>query len=377
MKGRIFRGSPKNLGDGVGLTAEDIGDVGRLAALATATSHSNRSEIYVAIATLFRVQGNHLSERERTLMRDILKRLALDVEMAIRISLAERLADDPDAPLELILLLADDTVEVARPILLRSLKLSDHNLIELLASADVERQMVCAARPQIGESVSEKLAESNAEPVLVTLVRNATARIAAGTFETLVEKSRHIAALREPLAHRDDLPGPLANRLCDWVSDALKTYLVDSGRLSQKIATQEVEAAAQTVSGPARNDPRGSGQKLVDKLAIAGQLKPGFLLRVLQQGQTELFDLAFAKLLEIDQTKFCEIFYRKGPRPAALACHAVGIDRCVFPTVFNHSRRSRSINPILSMEDRTEIETVFSSYSRTEALTTLKKLSRG
>src|ERR1700722_1950455 len=138
MKGRIFRGSPKNLGGGVGWTAEDIGDAGRLAALATATSHSNRSEIYVAIATLFRVQGNHLSERERTLMRDILKRLALYVEMAIRNSLAERLADDPDAPLELILLLADDTVEVARPILLRSLKLSDHNLIELLASADVE-----------------------------------------------------------------------------------------------------------------------------------------------------------------------------------------------------------------------------------------------
>jgi uncharacterized protein (DUF2336 family) len=365
------------LGDGVRLTAEDIGDVGRLAALASATSKSSRSEIYVAVATLFRVQGGQLSQQERAIMRDILKRLTLDVEMAIRMALAERLADDPEAPLDLILLLADDTVEVARPIILRSQKLSDPDLIGLLADADVERQTVYAARPQIGENVSEKLAQSDAEPVLVTLVRNATAHIAAGTFETLVEKSRHIAALQEPLVHRDDLPGPLANRLCDWVSDALKAYLVESGRLSQQTAARRVEEAAQTVSAQPRNDNRGSGHKLVDKLAAAGQLKPGFLLRVLQQGQTELFDLAFAKLLEIDPTKFCEIFYRKGPRPAALACHAAGIDRCVFPTVFNHSRRSRSINPILSMEDRAEIETVFSSYSRTEALTALKKLSRG
>jgi len=361
----------------VRLTAEDMGDVGRLAALATATPTSKRNEIYVAVATLFRVQGPQLSERERSLMREILKRLALDVEMAIRIALAERLADDPEAPLDLILLLADDSVEVARPIILRSQKLTDTDLVEFLASTDVERQTVCAARPKIGETVTEKLAESNAEPVLVTLVRNATARIATGTFETLVEKSKHIAALQEPLAQRNDLPMPLANRLCGWVSDALKTYLVQSGRLSEASATGGIDQAAHAVAAPPRGDARGSGQKLVDKLAAAGQLKPGFLLRVLQQGQTDLFDLAFAKLLEFDPTKFCEVFYRRGPRPAALACHAVGIDRCVFPTVFGHSRRSRSINPILSQEDRSEIEAVFTSYSRPEALTVLKILTRG
>ncbi len=359
------------------LTAEDMGDVGRLAALATATPKSKRNEIYMAVATLFRVQAPQLSERERSLMREILKRLALDVEMAIRIALAERLADDPEAPLDLILLLVDDSVEVARPIILRSQKLTDPDLVNFLAGADVERQTVCAARPRIGEKVTEKLAESDAESVLVTLVQNATARIAAGTFETLVEKSQHIAALQEPLAYRDDFPKQLAGKLCAWASDALKTYLVDSGRLSRTSANESVNRAAQAVAASPRSDARGSGQKLIDKLAAAGQLKPGFLLRVLQQGQTELFDLAFAKLLQFDPTKFCEVFYRRGPRPAALACHAVGIDRCVFPTVFSHSRRSRSINPILSQEDRSEIEAVFTSYSRTEALAVLNILSRG
>ena len=49
-------------------------------------------------------------------MREILRRLTRDVEMAIRIALAESLADDITAPHDLILLLVDDAIEVARPL---------------------------------------------------------------------------------------------------------------------------------------------------------------------------------------------------------------------------------------------------------------------
>ncbi|HWU25514.1 MAG TPA: DUF2336 domain-containing protein, partial [Rhizomicrobium sp.] len=331
-------------GTGVQLTAEQMGDVGRLAELASAMPKSKRSEIYLAVATLFRVHGAHISPRERALMRDILKRLTLDVEMAIRIALAEQLADDADAPLDLILLLIDDKIEVARPILLRSQKLTDESLLELLSGADTEHQTACAARPRIGEPVTAKLAESDAEPVLVTLVRNATAQIAASTFAKLVEKSQHIASLQEPLARREDLPSALATRLSLWVSDALKAYLVESGRVSALAVDNAVRAIQASGSGEGR-------RKLIEKLAAADQLKPGFLVRVLQQGQSELFDLGFSRLLGIDPVRFSDIFYRRGPRPAALACHAVGIDRCVFATVYSHSRRSRSINPILSGQD--------------------------
>lgn len=358
----------------MGLTAEDLGDVSRLAALAAGSPKSNRSDIYMAVARLFRAQGAGLSERERVLMRDILKRLALDVEMAIRISLAEKLADDPDAPLDLILLLADDAIEVARPIILRSRKLTDEDILEFLRNADEARQTICAARPHIGEPVTNKLAASDAEPVLVALVRNATARIAAATFEVLVEKSRRIATLREPLAQRPDLPVPLATRMCAWASDALKAYIAESRSLDPVVATSAVDQAAQSVATPQPADAAESGRKLVDKLSRAGQLKPGFLVRVLQQGQTDLFDVGFAKLLELEPIAFRDIFYRRGPRPVALACRAVGIDRCVFPTIYSTSRRSGSVNPALSNDERTEIDAVFGSLTRKEALDILKRI---
>lgn len=364
-----MRGSfPKNLGVGVGLTAEDLGNVDRLVKLAADPLKDKRSEIYLAVASLYRVQGPQLSERERSLMREILQRLAHDVEMAIRISLAERLADDADTPLDLILLLADDAIEVARPVILRSQRLTDQDIVEFLAHTDVVRQTVCAERPGIGEPVTGALARSEAEPVLVALVRNATARIATATFEMLVEKSRNIATLQEPLVHRTDLPTPLANRMCEWVSDALKTYIAKSHNIGADEIGANLRQASQAVQLPPSGDGADNGRKLIDKLAIAGQLKAGFLLRVLQQGQIELFELAFSKLLGVDPQKFRDVFYRRGPRPVALACRAVGIDRCVFSTVYNLSRQARSISPILSQDERGEVDAVFNTFARREAL---------
>ena len=96
------------------LTAQDMSSMGRLAQLAANPQGVGRDEIYVAIASLFRAQGARLSERERQLMREILLKLSHDVEMAVRIALAERLADDEEAPVDLILMLCDDRIEVAR-----------------------------------------------------------------------------------------------------------------------------------------------------------------------------------------------------------------------------------------------------------------------
>lgn len=347
----------------------------RLSQLAANPQSAPRGDIYLAIASLYHSQSSRLSERERSLMRDILQRLTGDVEMAIRIALAERLADDETAPLELILLLADDRIEVARPVILRSRQLSDTDLLSLLDHAGEDHHVACAARAYIGEPVCDALAKSDAEPVLVTLVRNATARIAAATFETLVEKSRQLTALHAPLAQRNDLPVLLAARMCEWVSDALKTHIERNFPIDVPQVESLVEYAAQSIQEPPsaqEGNTALSAQKLVDKLAAAGQLRAGFLLRVLHQSQIDLFDIAFAKLLGLELPKLRWAFYKEGARPVALACRAVGIDRCVFSTVFNLSRQARGARPVLTAEDKADVEAIFNSFTRTEAMDRLR-----
>jgi len=354
----------------VGLSARDINDAARLAQLAADPQGASRADIYLAIASLYRNQCDLLSHRERTLMREILERLTIDVEMAIRIALAERLADDPKAPLELILLFVDDRIEVARPIILRSHILGDSDLLRLVAEADVARQTACAERSHIGARVTAALADSDAEPVLVALVRNVSAQIAPATFETLVEKSRTYEAMQEPLVKREDLPAPLAQRMCEWVSDALKSYLMESGRFAPRSAQDVLRAATEAVQSPQpalSSEAESSAGKLVEKLAGAGQLRAGFLLRVLQQGQIDLFDIAFARLLDLQVQDFRRSFYESGPRPVALACRAVGIDKSVFGTVFHLSRRANGLPPPLTLQEQGEVERAFVALSKPEA----------
>src|SRR5947207_15941327 len=117
----------------VGLTANDMSDMGRLAQLAiNPQGGASREEIYLAVASLYRIQGAGLNQRERDLMREILRRLTLDVEMAIRVALAQRLAEDTTAPHDLILLLVDDSIEVARPLILNSPLLSETDVLRLV-----------------------------------------------------------------------------------------------------------------------------------------------------------------------------------------------------------------------------------------------------
>jgi len=353
-----------------------MSDMGRLAQLA-ANPHSgaSREEIYLAVASLYRIQGAGLNQRERELMREILRRLTRDVEMAIRIALAQRLAEDATVPHDLILLLVDDSIEVARPLILHSPLLTEADSLRLIAQASEAHHEAIAGRPNIGIPVTDALVASEHESVLLALVRNATAKISETGYKNLVDKSRAFQGLQEPLITRPDMPSDLANNMCNWVSDALKVYIQNNYQMAPKrVDVALSEAAIQVRAEPLgpKDPPADSAQKLIEKLAASGQLKAGFLMRVLSQGQIDLFDLAFARLLEVELNSFRAFFYQDGVKLVAMACRAAGIDKSVFATVFNLSRQAREKAPVLGKTEMTEVDSIFGSYSKPAALDALK-----
>ena len=329
-------------------------------------------EIYLAVATLIEHQKGTFAQHERDLAGDILKRLSKDVEMSIRIGLAARLADDPSAPHDLIALLADDKIEVAKPILARSPVLSDADLVRIVERGSDEHQIAIAERPNIGETVSAALARSACELAVIGLLRNRSAKIAWDTFERLGEAARLRPPLQEPLVQRDDLPRELAQRLYLWVSGALKTAL--SSRYPE-VAHALANAIDETAASLQCREPAVTGnnaRKLVEKLHSSGQLRASFLIRVLNQGQMELFEYAFAALLSMEVETMRKALYGENPQTVALACRAAGIDRSVFQTVFNLSRRHRQMAAQLSDSDHKQIGAIFSDVKKTEALDRLR-----
>ena len=236
-----------------------------------------------------------------------------------------------------------------------------------------DHQEALAARPNIGEKVTEALAACETASVLTTLVRNATARISPVVFERLAEKSRHIECLQEPLTQRKDMPPEVAIRMCAFVSETLKTFIARNFTIEPErlqAALVEAEASVQRPLEPAAGGDNAN--KLIDKLFSAGQLKAGFLIRVLQQGNIDLFELGFARLLDMTLAETRQALYEHGPKSVAMACRATGIDRCVFPTVYNLSRKARAMRPALTANDIMEVDAIFGKFTKTAALSQIQ-----
>ncbi len=159
--------------------------------LAHDKSKQGRAALVSAITQLYDGQGQGLTAQNREIITDIIVRLIKEVEASVRRSLADHFAERSDAPEDLVIALANDDIEVAHPILLKSEVLHDAELIEIVQHRTMEHQVVIAMRPLVSERVSDALVKTRNDKVVTTLLENEGARISETTMEHLVEASRH------------------------------------------------------------------------------------------------------------------------------------------------------------------------------------------
>ncbi len=357
----------------VAVVQQQNNDVSRLMEIASGAAGGNPGDIYVAVGNLVDRESASLSAQERALAADILRRLSRSVEMSLRAALAERIADDENVPRELLVLLADDAIEVARPILLRNSALTDDDLLHVIKSGSVDHQVCVATRPEISVTVSAALVSTQSDKVAIALVQNSKAKIGPASYVRLVELSQEIGELQQGLIQRSDLPPEVATRLYPLVSDALKNALTNRyPKISQTLASAIDKTTASLQRGVASTS-ESNAAKLVAKLMASGDLKPSFLIRTLHQGQLDTFEHGFAVLLGIDVANLRIALYSEPPSVAAMACRAAGIDKAVFLTVFGMSRHARRRPFALTSQDQGQTDAVFATMSKDEAAARIKQ----
>ena len=282
----------------------------------------------------------------KALVESIFMALVVEAEHEIRRRLADRLAIAAWAPPALINVLALDDIDVARPIIAASPVLQDEDLIRLLVEATIEHQIEVARRPKLAAPVVQAILAKDEPAVLTALASNDSAEITSVDMARLVETSRRIAALRAPLARHPRLNADLAGRLYAWVGQSLRTAIVarfdvDPKALDAAIAQAANEAHgnvgsvnAPTVVWERQGEQEEMERRLIDKLSTAGQLRPGYLLRVLKEKRLSLFETALAHLGGFDPVQIRKaVASPDKPELLGLACAAVGIDRGAFPTI--------------------------------------------
>ena len=322
------------------MTSARVQELKSLVDLARDKSKQSRSILVAAINDLYSDEEQLLSDRDRAIMLDIIRQLIHEVETSVRRSLAEHLATRADAPADLIATLANDEIEVAHPILVKSDVLKDPELIEIVQHRTMEHQVAIAVRASISERLSDALVETDNEKVVTTLLSNQGAAISDGTMNHLVEKSTEVPGYQGPLVHRSDLSPELVKKLYWGVSAALRQYIVENFELDPTDVDETIEITVKKALGEKIAGPdRANGMREPD--AQADEDDANILMGLLRKGEISMFLDKFTALTRLRLALVRRILFEPGGEGLAIACKAIGFDKSTFVTIFLRFRQGR------------------------------------
>ena len=339
-------------------------EIKNLIKLAHNNTKDGRADLFDGITDLIETQHQQISATEINLMMDILGRIISDIEISLRKKLSHRLADNVDVPAELIILLANDEIEVANPVLIQNTLLTDKELVKIVQRKSRQHQLRIASRKMLSSEVCRELVNTDDDGVIVTMLTNQEAKIDNETIEAIVEKSKSREVLQPPLIRREDLPKDIAARMYNWISMSLKQELLEIHPFSAEELDSHISSTIDEMKTEDNQTQTGGDNEklLISKLKKANKLHISFLMKSLRQGNIRLFELAFAEILNIPDDIMCNILYERGPAALAIACCAAKIDKSVFLTMFRLTREAKMMDTELT---QSEIEHTYSQFVNT------------
>ena len=363
----------KTIEDALGAGNHDTA-LKNLLELARDRSVPSRNRLVERLGDLY-FEDTSAKSAERELMAELLRDLIRDVEMTVRAKLARRMAADPNAPADLIATLANDEIEVAHAILVRSNVLGDAELIEIIHHRTVRHQESIAQRNAVSVDVSDALAETREPSVIETLIRNNGARISNETMAALVEESKKIETYQGPLLDRSDLSPHLARRMYWWVSAALREHIANNFEIDTIELDTKIVGAVTEILGerPAVELPSDGLDELARKLSDVESITPELLIETLRERETSLFEALFARLIGLKKNLIRRFIMETGGEALAIASKAANITKADFTSIFLLSRSAR---PGEKVVDPNELSRAMAFYDRLTQDTARKVVER-
>jgi uncharacterized protein (DUF2336 family) len=276
-----------------------------------------------------------LEESETALLGDILRQLIRDVEMPVRRALADQLSDRDDAPHELILLLANDVIDVAYPLLAKSPMLRDQDLIAVVSRHARQHAIAVTKREKISAPVGDASVETGDPDVVVSLLQNDGANISEETMDGLVSDSESNNAYQGPLLSRKDLNLDMAMRMADWVGESLRGYIAERFNIADPNFDKAVSNAVLEAINSDIFD--ADADKVI--LDIKGEEPGPRLLHTLTHDNLILFKQIFEELCDVPSGWAEDSLYCSS-EALAIASKALRLDCEAFARILCHLHSS-------------------------------------
>ncbi|MGC2125192.1 MAG: DUF2336 domain-containing protein, partial [Xanthobacteraceae bacterium] len=209
--------------------------------------------------------------------------------------------------------LAADQPQIAAPVYALSPLFVDADLVDAVATGGAQVQTAIASRAALPCSVAAAIAEVGSAESCLLLVENPTADIAPFSIDRIVDRFGHLAAIREALLMREDIPAAARQALVIKLSETLTGFVAGRAWLdadhAERIAREACEKATVTI---AVETPANELRPLIRHLCASGQLTAGLILRTLLSGNIALFEEALAELTDMPVARVSALIHDRG-----------------------------------------------------------------
>jgi uncharacterized protein (DUF2336 family) len=292
-------------------------------------SAGERAEATRALARAWLISD--LSVHDRAAAEGALLMLLDDASPLVRQAMAEVFARSAEAPAVIVQALSLDQPSVALPVLEHSPLLVDADLVDIIATGNCETQCAIARRINLPASVGAAIAEVGTAAAALELIENAYAEVAPFSWDRIVERHGHLAAIRESMLVLEDLPGATRVALVAKLSDTLAQFVVARNWLSAdraiRMANEARDRSTMNIAANSRGEDIGS---LVRHLRATGQLTAGLILRALLSGNLELFDHALSELSGLPQARVSALLNGRGGASVQALLQRAGLPESTF-----------------------------------------------
>lgn len=288
-----------------------------------------RAEATRALARAWLISD--LSEEDRAAAEGALLMLLDDPSPLVRRAMAEVFAGTSAAPAAIVRSLSTDQPSVALPVLEHSPLLLDADLVDIVAIGNDEMQSAIARRDNLPPSVCAAIAEVGCASAALELIENPHAVLAPFSWDRIVERHGHLAAIRELMLVLEDLPAATRAALVGKLTDTLAQFVVARNWLNadraERVTNEARDRSTVNIASFSRGDDMCG---LVQHLRVTGQLTAGLILRALLSGNLELFDHALAELSGLPLGRVSALLHERGSASLQALLVRAGLPETTF-----------------------------------------------
>jgi len=267
-----------------------------------------RGEAVRKISDLFLAGASGFQPAHIELFDGILTSLVPQTEVEARSALAERLSGLSNAPPQLVaLLVRDDEILIAGPLLRRSPVLEEVTLAELARLKGQPHLMAISDRPTLSPVITDVIVRRGDRDVVRRVAGNAGANFSHLGYATLIRRAGDDGVLAVTVGQRKDLSPVQLKDLLIRSAEVVRRRLFEAVPGPQRMA---INQALAEISGAPKHlaitRDFAAAQRAVQKLHYADELNEGALLRFARAHQYEetaaaLSALSGVRIATVDQ----------------------------------------------------------------------------